>query len=545
MMKIRTLFPRDGLLVCFGLVTAVASVRAAPPALTFLFPAGARQGTTVEITAGGSFTSWPVRAWTDCKSVHIEATKEKNKLRVTVAADAAPGVCWVRLHDEQGASELRPFLIGTLPEAVEIEPNDAATKPQILSSLPVVVNGRLGKVGDVDCFSVRLRKGERLVASLEANHTLGSPMDGILQLLSAEGFVLEENNDDHGLDPQLVFTAPKDGAYVLRVFAFPAVPDASIRFAGGETYIYRLTLTTSDFADHAFPLAMQRGRATEVEVLGWNISVDAKRLLVSAEVAGPVTLWHRQLANTLPVLVEPHRCISERKPNDSKEPQVIALPATISGCIDPPGDRDLFEFPAKKGQRFSFYLDAFSVGSQFDPLLRLTAASGKQIARADDASSGKPGSRDARLAFSVPQDGSYRLAVSDGSGQGSWRHFYRLRAVLSEPDFALTLAADRFVLTPGKPLSIPVTIDRRNGFDNALEIVAEELPDGVTAKPVQSTGAGGKSATLNLEAMRGPFSGAFRIVGRVPGQKELLRIASAPRIKLPQTTPHLWLTVKK
>ena len=31
---------------------------------------------------------------------------------VTVAADAVPGVCWVRLHDEQGASELRPFLVG-------------------------------------------------------------------------------------------------------------------------------------------------------------------------------------------------------------------------------------------------------------------------------------------------------------------------------------------------------------------------------------------------------------------------------------------------
>jgi hypothetical protein len=494
---------------------------------------------------GGTFTSWPVQAWTDCKSVRIEPAKEKNKFRVSVGCDAEPGVCWVRLHDEQGASELRPFIIGTLPEAVEIEPNDEAAKPQILSSLPVVVNGRLGKTGDVDCFSVRLRKGEKLVASLEANHTLGSPIDGILQLLSAEGFVLEENNDDHGLDPQLVFTAPGDGAYVLRVFAFPAVPDASIRFAGGETYVYRLTLTTGGFADHAFPLAVPRGAATEVEVLGWNIPVAAKTLPLKAEVAGPVTLWHHQLANTPPVLVDPHRCISEREPNDGKNPQAIALPATISGCIDPSGDLDEFELPAKKGQRLFFQLDAFSAGSQLDPLLRLTDASGKRLALADDASTGKAGSRDAKLTFSVPQDGSYRLVVADRSGQGGWRHFYRLRAILAEPDYALTVAADRFVLTPGKPLAIPITIDRRNGFDRAVEIVAEGLPDAVTAKPVQSTGAGGKSATLNLEAMRDPVSGAIRIVGRVPGQRDLTRIASAPRIKLPQTTPHLWLTVRK
>jgi hypothetical protein len=102
--------------------------------------------------------------------------------------------------------------------------------------------------------------------------------------------VLEENNDNHGLDPQIVFAAPKDGIYVLRVFAFPSVPDASIRFAGGDTYVYRLTLTTSGFADHAFPLAAMRGVATEVAVLGWNIPVDAKMLPLKAEVVGPITL---------------------------------------------------------------------------------------------------------------------------------------------------------------------------------------------------------------------------------------------------------------
>jgi hypothetical protein len=544
-MKIRALFLQVCLSVFLSLLAATATSHAAPPTLTSFFPAGAQQGTTVEITASGTFTNWPVQAWMDCKSVRIEPTKEKNKFRVSVAADTAAGVSWVRLHNEEGASELRPFLIGALPEVIEIEPNEEAAKPQMLSALPVIVNGRLGKAGDVDCFSVRLRKGEQLVASLEANRTLGSPMDGILQLLSADGFVLEENNDDHGLDPQLVFTAPGDGAYVLRVFAFPSVPDASIRFAGGDTYIYRLTLTTGGFADHAFPLAVPRGVATEVAVLGWNIPIDAKTLPVSAELAGPITLWHRQLANTLPVLVEPHHCISERELKDNKKPQTLALPATISGCIDPPGDLDVFEFPAKKGQRISFQLDAFSVGSQLDPLLRLTDASGKRLALADDASTGKVGSRDALLTFSAPQDVPYRLVVSDRSKHGSWRHFYRLRAILAEPDYALTVATDRFVLTSGKPLAIPVTIDRRYGFDRALEIVAEGLPDGVTAKPVSSTGAGSKSATLNLEAMRGPVSGAFRIVGRVAGHKDLTRIALVPRIKLPQTMPPLWLTVKK
>ena len=89
-----------------------------------------------------------------------------------------------------------------------------------------------------------MKKGQTLVASLEANRTLRSPMDAMLQIVSADGFVLDENNDFHGLDPQIAFTAKKDGTYIARVYAFPSSPDSSIRFFGSDACIYRLTLTT-------------------------------------------------------------------------------------------------------------------------------------------------------------------------------------------------------------------------------------------------------------------------------------------------------------
>src|SRR4051794_34702028 len=80
---------------------------AAPPALRYLYPAGARQGQAVEVCAAGTLERWPVRAWVDRKGVEVKPAKEKGKLAVTVAADAPPGVYWVRLFDEQGASALR------------------------------------------------------------------------------------------------------------------------------------------------------------------------------------------------------------------------------------------------------------------------------------------------------------------------------------------------------------------------------------------------------------------------------------------------------
>src|SRR5262249_31133525 len=158
--------------------------------------------------------------------------------------------------------------------------------------------------------------------------------------------------DDHGLDPQITFTALKEGRYVVRTFAFPSAPDSSIRFAGGENYVYRLTLTTGGFADHAFPLAVSRAEPGEVEVIGWNVAAEARKLLVRPNAdAVTVTLWHAKLANAVPVLVEPHSCLVEGVPEDRKKPRAVTLPVTISGHIDPPGDIDEYEFLAKKGQR--------------------------------------------------------------------------------------------------------------------------------------------------------------------------------------------------
>src|SRR5262249_59121116 len=129
----------------------------------------------------------------------------------------------------------------------------------------------LGKDGDVDVFAVELKKGQTLVASVMAHTVLRSPMDGVLQILSVDGFLLAQDDDFHGLDPQIVFPVPKDGRYLVRVFAFPQVPTAAIKFAGGDKFIYRLTLTTGPFADYAFPLAVSRAAPGDLHVVCWHL----------------------------------------------------------------------------------------------------------------------------------------------------------------------------------------------------------------------------------------------------------------------------------
>src|SRR5262245_40256096 len=253
----RRLILISGAVLVAGLLGPARS-SAKPPTLTGLFPPGARRGQTIALEAAGTFDHWPAKAWIEGRGVEIRAEKAKGKLTAVVAADAAPGLRWVRLHDEEGATTLRPFVIGALPELIEVEPNDEPKSPQRLAAASATVNGRLARPGDVDGFAVALTSGQFLVASLEAGRHLGSPMDAVLQVVSPDGSVLAQNDDDVGPDPRIVFEPPSPGTYIVRLFAFPAKPDSSIRFAGGSDFVYRLTLTTGGFIDYAFPLAIGR-----------------------------------------------------------------------------------------------------------------------------------------------------------------------------------------------------------------------------------------------------------------------------------------------
>ena len=140
------------------------------------------------------------------------------------------------------------------------------SRAQPLDGTSHVVNGQLAKAGEVDIFRVALKRGQSLTAALDAQRPLGSPMDGVLQILTSDGFVLVECDDEVDLDPRLNFVAPSDGNYLVRIFAFPAVGTSNIGLAGGADYIYRLTLTTAGFLDHVLPLALPAGQSTDRHV---------------------------------------------------------------------------------------------------------------------------------------------------------------------------------------------------------------------------------------------------------------------------------------
>src|ERR1041384_1606406 len=206
---------------------------AAAPTPKHVSPTALQAGKTNAVTAIGKFDPWPPKVWVDAPGIVFNAETNSGKFTVAVATNAPIGPHLVRVFNEQGTSTPRFFIVTKEPQGSEQEPNDDFAKPQVIDRLPISLNGRLDKSGDVDSFAVTLETGQTLIASVEA-YTLASPMDAGLRLVDSPGVQLAQNDDDgRTLDPLLAWTSNSGGNYILQVFgfAYPAVSD--VKFTGG------------------------------------------------------------------------------------------------------------------------------------------------------------------------------------------------------------------------------------------------------------------------------------------------------------------------
>lgn len=523
-----------------SLVLNTPPVIAEIPAVAALYPAGVQAGQSVTVKLQGAVGTAPVEVWVDRSDVSVQATEKPDMYTLATTAESRPGVAWLRWHNAEGASDLRPFVIGTLPEIVEVEPNNASSAAQQISALPVIVNGSLHKGGELDTFAVTLRAHETLVASLEANRTLPSPMDAVLQLVDARGFVLEQNEDWLASDPQIVWTAPEDGTWLIRVFAFPSAPDSTIQYAGGANDIYRLLLTTGPVIHHVVPLLKQPG---EVTPHGWNLPSE-KLTLAGERSSLRLSPFTNGLAShhTFSTDLLPDAQGSTVIEDPSAAFQLVTIPSSVTGTIEAPGDSDRYQFFGMKGQTLRIRTQTKPLGSPLDPVVRFLNSTGQVVTVQDDAGE----LVDPHFPITIPVDDNYTVEVSDRYQTGSEWHFYALTLQPEAPDLELSVAGNRFTLDRAKPLEIPITIHRLNGLKLPIQFSVEGLPAGVTLEPVESPPEGdtAKAVTLKLSvaaeavAARGPI----QIIGRTTGP-DLDRRAMAPIDGVKSVTHQLWMTL--
>lgn len=155
------------------------------------------------------------------------------------AADKSPGAFVLAVQNRGQLSNAVRVALDAEPAIREREPNETAAAAQTVT-LPLVVDGRIDRAGDVDMFRFDGKAGAIVVAEAYARR-LGSPLDSVLELTDAGGrrIAFNDDNEDkgaglttHHADSRLQATLPADGTYYLRL--------ADTQHHGGPEYAYRL-----------------------------------------------------------------------------------------------------------------------------------------------------------------------------------------------------------------------------------------------------------------------------------------------------------------
>ncbi len=175
----------------------------------------------------------------------------------------------------------------------------------------------------------------------------------------------------------------------------------------------------------------------------------------------------------------------EKEPNNaSKQAISVSLPWVVSGAISSPGDVDYYKINGKAGDKLAIEVTARRAGSPLDSSITVTDPGGKIVAYNDDFEDKSAGlithQADSYVSLALPAAGSYWIAVRDTQTRGGKDYRYSLRISRTEPDFELRVVPSSVTLRPG--ISTPVTVFalRKDGFNGDIKLQLANPPRGVT-----------------------------------------------------------------
>jgi hypothetical protein len=514
------------------------------PQLTSVFPLGAKQGATVDITLGGTdlddadklLFSHPGIKATPKMSEATEFVKGPRPLgtsfQVQVAADVPPGTYDVRAVGRFGVSNPRLFVVGDQEEVPEAAGNNSLEKAQELP-LGAVVNAR-ADANARDFYKFTLNAGQRVLVECWAEQ-LDSKLDATLVLYGPDGReVARQRNASFG-DTVIDFTAPAAGQYAVAVYDFV--------FGGGADYFYRLSVHGRPRIDFVFPPSGPPGSNNSYTVYGRNlpggqpaegvtigkaplqklttqiaIPADEMALASTSGLSLPRSslIEHIEFrlpgSNSVAVGVSRAAQVVEQEPNNAPaQAQKITVPCEYVGQFYPQRDADWIQFDAKKGDVFLMDVLSHRLGLESDPLLLVKKVGkndkGEEV-MTDVASVDDPGDRNARIGgdfdtstddpsykFTAAEDATYRVQVRDqfGDARLDASTVYRLVIRKGEPDFrAIVVAMPPPAGAPNQP-AVPLGVPTvRRGGTVTVQLNVERRDDfkGEVAVSVEGLPAG-------------------------------------------------------
>lgn len=496
---------------CF---TSSACAQTAFPMLMSLKPVAVQVGTTSEITVNSRYTlhnaeSVLVTGGGVLGEVVLPEIKKDEKtpnvtalkIKLTVAADAMPGVRDLRVLTPQGVSTVAQLVVVEDPVIVEQAKNDSAAEAQAIT-LPATICGCIEKAEDVDFFKFNVEAGQSLVFHVRSQrlqdriHDLQAHSDPILTIRNAQGSTIAAADNVFQGDPFLCHRFEQAGEYLLEM--------RDVRYSGNQYWEYAVEIHSRPFVRSVFPLAFAAGKETKLTAIGSQLAangagfqpalelplpagnvanlphgVNRLRLPFAERPSNPVATY----ITDLPAIMEPAEDNNDAAKVLAAQPSALSLPCVINGRIEAQGDVDCFVFEAKKGDNLSFEVKARRLQSELDSTIRIVNEKGQTLVENDDLKLGKRGWQDSWIEnWSAPADGKYVLEIRDLHLRGGTEFVYAIECTPARPYFNLYADTDKTNLSPGVNGVMWVKVERKNGFTGAVQLHVDGLPVGITAE---------------------------------------------------------------
>lgn len=433
------------------------------PYLETIFPLGGRRGTENTIAVSGA---------------NLETVES---IQISIGADTPAGEQSLRVRTPSGlATNAHPFAIGNLEEMAEVEPNNTLGKATVVT-VPITLNGKIEKAGDVDRFSFEITESQQLVIEVETLK-LASKLDALLTLYGPEKAmetseemawgdnekekVLMVNDDASGADARIQWTFEEAGKYSVSV--------RDLNNQGGETYPYRLSIR---------PLAPD----CELKVVALN----------NRNQSAPFDNPRVSRGSSVTLQVDVTRLDGFNGPIRLLCPELPKTFDVSTTLVEPGQNRALLTVTAPWDAPLG--LMPFSV-------VGICAVGNRQIKRT-----------------ATPNP--------------------TLLTVMNAPQFTLTLAEIGLNIVHNKAAALHVTAKRSNGFVGPIELSVSGLPNRVSAKPI-TLAEGETEATLSVKAGSFERREEFSVVP-IPGTSQISVTGTATinSETVKESTPAIPLTI--
>jgi hypothetical protein len=512
--------------ILFTALLFVATSRAQSPAVSRLSPGAVKPGTDTALICHGANLDGARALWTTFAATATPLRSDASQAVFQIAVpDGTPaGIHALRVISTNGVSSLHLLMVDDLPSIAAQTTNHTLATAQPIP-YPAAVDGTIESL-KAHFFRFRAQKGQRITVEVVAQR-LGSALDPVLRLLDAQGRPLAFNDDAPGMgaDARLTHRFTTAGEYVLEL------RDAT--YQGSERHRYRLRLGDFPPVHAPFPMAVKAGSpaiiqflASENETLPQqpvNVPADSRRV--------PLDVRYPKGQGSAFVSVRTGDVVAalESEPNDSPvQANELNLPCAVTGRFASPGDVDVFEFTAKKGERWWFNGQTRSLGTPSELFFRLLDGSGKQVAELD-ATRADEGS----LTNTFNTDGRFRLVVEELARRGGPAHAYRIE-IQRFAGFGLSVEAERLEVAPGGAVDLKVTAARRD-FNGPITV---SLAGGVPGLSLADNIIGEKKneTILKLKPDAGERGGRWlhvrlRGTGNVNGAEHTAEVSTLPAVR--------------